>query len=46
MLNTTRCIGCGLCSYVCPSRVEISDFVYSAKDYVDSFAEIKSTEKK
>lgn len=46
MLNTTRCIGCGLCSYVCPSRVEISDYVYSAKEYVDSFAEIKSTEKK
>ncbi|MBN2503945.1 MAG: 4Fe-4S binding protein, partial [Bacilli bacterium] len=31
-LNTEKCMACGLCSYVCPSHIEISDFVAKAKE--------------
>ena len=30
-LGALKCIQCGLCSYVCPSRVEITDAVVKAK---------------
>lgn len=29
-----HCIGCGLCSYVCPSKIEMSDQFTHAKEQV------------
>nr|HPJ24166.1 4Fe-4S dicluster domain-containing protein [Bacillota bacterium] len=33
-LGANKCVQCGLCSYVCPSHVEITDFVIKAKDTI------------
>lgn len=33
-LRASKCVQCGLCSYVCPSRVEMTDFMFKAKDMV------------
>ena len=33
-LQTKKCIQCGLCSYVCPSKIEISDYVNKAKNFI------------
>ena len=30
-LGAHRCIGCGLCSYVCPSKIELREVISSAK---------------
>lgn len=30
-LHPERCIGCGLCSYVCPSKIQVRDFVKAGK---------------
>ena len=30
-LHAEKCCGCGLCSYVCPSRIDVSDNVNKAK---------------
>ena len=30
-LEPWHCISCGLCSYVCPSKIDVSDFVSKAK---------------
>ncbi|MBQ8533729.1 MAG: 4Fe-4S binding protein [Clostridia bacterium] len=34
LLNPELCIGCGCCSYVCPSRINIMQSVLEAKDAV------------
>lgn len=34
-LKPEECIECGLCSYICPSRIEVREFVKSAKDRVN-----------
>ena len=31
-LKIDKCIECGLCSYVCPSRIELTEKVGKAKD--------------
>ena len=33
-LHAERCCGCGLCSYICPSRIEVSQNVMKAKAIV------------
>ena len=33
-LNVLKCVQCRLCSYVCPSRVEMTETVGKAKDLV------------
>ena len=36
-LNTLlpeKCIECGLCSYICPSKIEVREFVRIAKEKV------------
>jgi electron transport complex protein RnfC len=30
-LETLRCVDCGLCSYVCPSKIEVTDMMKKAK---------------
>lgn len=30
-LEAERCVSCGMCSYICPSKIEVSDFVAKAK---------------
>ena len=34
-LDTSKCIECGLCSYVCPSKIEVREFVREAKKKVN-----------
>jgi electron transport complex protein RnfC len=31
-LCVNKCVQCGLCSYVCPSRIELTEKVGKAKD--------------
>mgnify|MGYP000655248444 FL=1 len=31
LLNPNACVGCGLCSYVCPSFIDVADFVKKGK---------------
>lgn len=31
-LKPTECIECGLCSYICPSKIEVREYVRSAKE--------------
>ena len=33
VLDQDKCIGCGLCSYICPSKIEVREFVNIAKKY-------------
>ena len=33
-LNPTKCIECGLCSFTCPSKIEVREFVRIAKEKV------------
>lgn len=35
-LKAEQCIECGLCSYICPSKIEVREFVKSAKDRVNN----------
>ena len=30
-LETLRCVDCGLCSYVCPSNIELTDIMKKSK---------------
>ena len=30
-LEVNRCVSCGMCSYICPSKIEVTDFVSKAK---------------
>ena len=30
-LDVNQCVSCGMCSYVCPSKIEVTDFVAKAK---------------
>ena len=30
-LDVMRCIECGMCTYTCPSKIEVTDFVVKAK---------------
>ena len=30
-LNVNKCISCGLCSYICPSNIDVRDKVNQAK---------------
>ena len=34
-LKAKRCIECGLCSYICPSKINIREYVKSAKEKVE-----------
>lgn len=34
-LDVNKCIECGLCSYICPSKIEVREFVRSAKEKVN-----------
>ena len=31
-----QCIECGLCSYICPSKIEVREFVKAAKEKVNN----------
>ena len=31
-LNVGKCIECGLCSYVCPSKIAVREYVRKAKE--------------
>ncbi|MFA6624832.1 MAG: 4Fe-4S dicluster domain-containing protein, partial [Bacilli bacterium] len=33
-LDADKCVGCGLCSYVCPSRIDVTQNVLKAKALV------------
>ena len=35
-LKPEECIECGLCSYICPSKIEVREFVKSAKERVNN----------
>lgn len=35
-LNCNKCIGCSLCSYICPSKIEVREFVNIAKEKVNN----------
>ena len=39
-LNVKSCINCGLCSYVCPSKIELSEYLKIAKKKVDDRNEV------
>ena len=30
-LDITRCVECGMCTYICPSKIEVTDMVTKAK---------------
>ena len=30
-LDTGRCVECGMCTYICPSKIEVTDMVAKAK---------------
>ena len=30
-LDTSRCVECGMCTYICPSKIEVTDMVAKAK---------------
>ena len=34
-LDVMRCIECGMCTYICPSKIEVTDFVSKAKRRVN-----------
>ena len=34
-LNVKKCIDCGLCSYICPSKIEINEYISLAKKKVN-----------
>lgn len=34
-LNCNKCIGCSLCSYICPSKIEVKEFINIAKEKVN-----------
>ncbi len=40
-LEVDRCCECGLCSFVCPSKIELADFVKKAKLYVKVLSSTK-----
>ena len=33
-LNAINCIGCGLCSYICPSRIDLTFLTVKAKEFL------------
>ena len=35
-LKADECIECGLCSYICPSKIEVREFVKAAKEKVNN----------
>lgn len=35
-LDCHKCIGCSLCSYICPSKIEVREFVNIAKEKVNN----------
>ena len=34
-LDVMRCVECGTCTYVCPSKIEVTDFISKAKRRVN-----------
>ena len=34
-IKCNKCIGCSLCSYICPSKIEVREFVNIAKEKVN-----------
>ena len=30
-IGTEKCITCGLCTFICPSKIEVTDWVVKAK---------------
>ena len=30
-LKTTSCVECGMCSYICPSHIEVTEFIRRGK---------------
>ena len=44
-IDYDKCIKCGLCSYVCPSRVEITEAVGKAKEAVLKANALKNARK-
>ena len=44
-LNVNRCIGCGICSYICPAKINLREYVESKKSVpVSSDTKEKSKE--
>ena len=41
-LHTLDCVQCGLCSYVCPSRVDITNYVDMAREELKKYYSINS----
>ena len=35
-LRVKECIDCGLCSYICPSKIEIKEYILLAKKKVNN----------
>ena len=33
-LNPNKCIGCGLCSYICPSKIDLREDVKESKKVI------------
>ena len=31
-LQIDKCVGCGLCSYVCPAKIEVRDLIKKIKE--------------
>ena len=34
-LETLRCVECGMCTYICPSKIEVTDFVVKGKRHLN-----------
>ena len=34
-LNVNRCIGCGICSYICPAKINLREYVEKARSEVN-----------
>ena len=33
-LDVSKCVSCGLCSYICPSKIQVREYVRKAKEKI------------